>query len=202
MPIRRLLDRSASSLPRPVRTLLDWTVTIAAAVAVVLVFQAEVAKPYRIPTSSMEPTLHCARPVDGCLARHSDRVIANRLAYRLGAPQRGDIVVFETPDEAKTRCNAGGVFVKRLVALPGEVWEQRDGIVFIDGRRLAEPYIEAGRRDRRTLPGRRIPAGHYFVMGDNRRLSCDSRDWGPVPRGNLIGRVDLTYWPPQRASTG
>jgi signal peptidase I len=183
-----------------VRTLLDWTVTIAVAVTAVLVFQAEVAKPYRIPTSSMEPTLHCARPAAGCLARHSDRVIANRLAYRLGDPERGDIVVLDTPAGAEARCNARGAYVKRLIGLPGEVWEQRAGVVFVDGRRLIEPYVVPTRRDARTFPPRRIPDDHFFFMGDNRSASCDSREWGPVPRGKLIGRVDLTYWPPRRVS--
>ena len=137
----RLLDRSLSRFPRTVRTAADWALTIAFAVGVVLVFQAEVAKPFRIPTASMEPTLHCARPVDGCLARFSDRVIANRLAYRFRDPERGDIVVFDTPQAADEKCPPSGTFVKRIIGLPGEKWEQRDGGVFINGRRLIEPYI-------------------------------------------------------------
>jgi signal peptidase I len=96
----RVLHRSLSRLPRAVRTAIDWALTIACAAAFVLVFQAEVAKPYRIPTASMEPTLHCARPISGCRATLSDRVIANRLAYRLRSPRRGEIVVFETPAAA------------------------------------------------------------------------------------------------------
>jgi signal peptidase I len=200
MPIRRLLDRSASRLPRPLRTLLDWVFTVSFAIGVVLTFQAEVAKPYRIPTSSMEPTLHCARPAWGCLAAYSDRVIANRLAYRFGRPERGDIVVFETPRLAKARCNAGGTFVKRLIALPGEVWEERGGFVYINGQLLIEPYIRPGRRDQQTIAPRRIASDEYFFMGDNRSSSCDSRRWGTVHRSRLIGRVDLTYWPPNRLS--
>src|SRR5438445_12608937 len=102
------------------RTVLDWLLTIAAAVAVVLVFEAEVAKPYRIPSASMEPTLHCARPAEGCKAATSDRVIADRLAYRFHGPRRGDIVVFTAPSAAARACQAGGTFVKRVVGLPGE----------------------------------------------------------------------------------
>jgi signal peptidase I len=181
-----------------VRTAIDWGVTIAFAVGFVLVFQAEVAKPFRIPTASMEPTLHCARPVNGCLARFSDRVIANRLAYRFRDPERGDIVVFTTPSAAEQQCPPGGTFVKRIIGLPGETWEQRDGDVFINGRRLFEPYIPKEREAFGTYAPRRIPAGHYFVMGDNRTQSCDSRAWGPVPRENLVGPVITTYWPPQR----
>lgn len=84
----RVLDRSLSRLPRPLRTSIDWAVTITFAAVGVLVFQAEVAKPYRIPTSSMEPTLHCAKPADGCRSRVSDRVIANRIVYRFQAPRQ------------------------------------------------------------------------------------------------------------------
>ena len=198
--IRRVLDRSASPLPRPLRTVIDWALTLGLAAGFVLAFQAEVARPYRIPTSSMEPTLHCARPATGCLGRYSDRVIANRLSYRFGEPARGDIVVFETPDAARSRCGASGAFVKRLVGLPGETWEEREGWIYIDGKRLEEPYIEPARRDGQTHAPREIPAGHYFFMGDNRSLSCDSRRFGAVPRENLIGKGFLTYWPPNRAS--
>jgi signal peptidase I len=194
----RLLDRSLSRFPRTVRTAVDWALTIAFAVGFVLVFQAEVAKPFRIPTPSMEPALHCARPVAGCLARFSDRVIANRLAYRFRDPERGDIVVFDTPPAAEQQCPTSDIFVKRIIGLPGETWEQRDGDVFINGRRLIEPYLPNDRKDFGTYAGRRVPAGHYFVMGDNRSQSCDSRAWGPVPRENLIGPIILKYWPPQR----
>ena len=83
--------------------LIDWSLTIAVAIVAILVFQAEVAKPYRIPTSSMEPTLHCAKPGDGCRSRVSDRVIANRVVYRFRAPERGDIIVFNAPAESR-RC--------------------------------------------------------------------------------------------------
>ena len=195
----RVLDRSLSRFPRPVRTLIDWTLTITLAVAGVLVFQAEIAKPYRIPTASMEPTLHCGKPTDGCRSRFSDRVIANRIVYRFHAPKRGDIIVFDTPAGVKAACGAGGAFVKRIVGLPGEQVSMRDGHVLIDGVRLKEPYLDAGDLGREDGEWPRIPRGAYFVLGDNRALSCDSRRWGVVPRGNIIGRADLRYWPPNRA---
>ncbi len=198
----RILDRAQSRIPQPWRTVVDWFATIAVAIAVVLVFQAEVAKPYRIPTPSMEPTLHCARPVDDCQGRFSDRVIANRLAYRFRNPERGDIVVFEAP-AAADRCgpgDGGSVFVKRIIGLPGEVVSARDGIVSINGTRLIERYVAPSRRGHETGSWPRIAAGHYFVLGDNRQRSCDSRTWGTVPRSNLIGPATLTYWPPTRVS--
>jgi signal peptidase I len=194
--VRSLLHR----LPDPARIAVDWIVTLAVAVAVVLTIKVEVANPYRIPSASMEPTLRCARPAAGCDASFSDRVIANRLAYRFHDPHRGDIVVFDAPDAAERRCSEGGTFIKRIIGLPGEVVSERAGVVSIDGKRLDEPYVDPHRRDSSTRTWPRIPEGEYFVMGDNRAASCDSREWGPVPRKNLVGPVLLTYWPPSRIS--
>lgn len=147
----RLLDRSLSRFPRPIRTVIDWAVTIAVAATAILVFQAEVAKPYRIPTSSMEPTLHCAKPADGCQSRLSDRVIANRLVYRFHEPEREDIIVFDTPSEVEAACNAGGAFVKRIVGLPGEEISMRNGYLFVNGVRLDEQhYLQAPYRGNET----------------------------------------------------
>ncbi len=198
------LDRVTGRLPRRLRIAVDWLVTIVGAVAIVLAIKAWVINPYRIPSSSMESTLHCARPAPGCESRFSDRVLANRFVYHFRDPQRGDVIVFETPPAAKAKCGAGGTFVKRIVGLPGE----RVGIrlrrgaayVYIDGKRLEEPYIENDRRDIGPEETFRVPADHYFVMGDNRSQSCDSRVWGSVPEDNLIGKVFMTYWPPQRIS--
>lgn len=199
----RLLDRSRSRLPRPLRTALDWLVTIAAAVAFILIFQAEIAKPYRIPSASMEPSLHCARPALGCRASHSDRVIANRLAYRFRDPHRGEIAVFRTPPTAERACGQGGIFVKRIIGLPGDTVSLADGFVAIDGRRLNESDYIKSPEQRGTQSGTwRVPRGSYFMLGDNRSASCDSRSWGAVPRENLIGPVLARYWPPQRIDVG
>jgi signal peptidase I len=195
----RVLDRAQSRMPQPWRTVVDWVATITLALAFVLAFEAEIAKPYRIPTSSMEPTLHCAKPGAWCLGSLSDRVLANRLAYRFGDPRRGQVVVFVSPPSA-SKCEAGSggtTFVKRLIGLPGELVAERSGNVYIDGRRLREPYLGAAFRDSATGAWH-VPADHYFFLGDNRAHSCDSRTWGPVPRRNLIGPVLLTYWPPSR----
>jgi signal peptidase I len=206
---RNPIDRLFPNLPHGWRVALDWVVTIVGAVAIVLAIKAWVVNPYRIPSSSMEPTLHCARPAPGCEARTSDRVLACRFCYRLHAPRRRDIVVFNTPKLAEQECGSEGTFVKRLIGLPGDVWEERAGYVYIDGKKLDEPYIQPGRRDDRTLalsdiPPRntykRIPKDYYLMMGDNRTSSCDSRVWGLVPKKNLIGKVFATYWPPSRIS--
>jgi signal peptidase I len=90
--------------------------------------------------------------------------------------------------------------VKRLIALPGEMWRMDQGVVYIDGRRLVEPYLEARRRGTETVAPRRVPDDSYIMLGDNRTSSCDSRVWGAVPRKNLIGKVFAVYWPPSRLS--
>jgi signal peptidase I len=198
------LDRVTGRLPRRVRLVVDWVVTIAGAVAIVLAIKAYVVNPYRIPSSSMEPTLHCARPATGCESRFSDRVLANRFVYRFRDPRRGEIVVFNTPPKARAQCGAGGTFVKRIIGLPGERLQLRliksREYVFVDGQRLEEPYVEGKRRAFGPQATFNIPEDHYFVMGDNRSQSCDSTEWGPVSRDNLIGPVFMTYWPPNRLS--
>ena len=194
----RILDRSLSRLPKPVRTLIDWGLTLTLAVVAVLAFQAEVAKPYRIPSSSMEPTLHCAKPADGCRSRVSDRIIANRLVYRFHEPERGDIIVFDAPPKVEAACNASGAYIKRIIGLPGETVSMRTGRVFINGVLLGEPYLRATYRGNESGSWGRVPRDEYFVLGDNRSMSCDSRRWGSVPRDRIIGRAEATYWPPTR----
>ena len=201
-----------SRLPDPWRKIADWVLTLAVAIGFVLAFEAEVAKPYRIPSASMERTLLCARPGLGCTASTSDRVLVNRLAYDFGSPQRGQIVVFTAPRKAND-CqpgDAGTTFVKRLIGLPGDtVREDGEGFIWIrragakGWTKLAEPYLSAQSRlaDRKHFDHSwKVPHGEYFMLGDNRANSCDSRTWGPVPRASLIGPVIFTYWPPDRIS--
>jgi signal peptidase I len=206
-PVRNPLDRLTDGLPKIWRITIDWLVTIVGAILIVLAIKQWVVNPYRIPSSSMEPTLHCARPGLGCEASFSDRVLACRFCYHFWSPKRGDIIVFKTPPEAAVACGAGGTFVKRLIGLPGDtVHEDKNGFIWINGKKLNEPYIQAQRRledaHNNDYSGRtwHVPKGSYFFMGDNRGESCDSRRWGSVPRQNLIGKVIATYWPPSRIS--
>jgi signal peptidase I len=136
----------------------------------------------------MEPTLHCATPGSGCEGSVADEVVVE--ATNGSKVKRGDIVVFTAPPLAEQRCGAGGTFIKRVIALPGETWEERSGDIYIDGKKLSESYVPASRRDTATsYPPKQIPAGSVFVMGDNRTQSCDSREYGPVPFANVSGRV-------------
>lgn len=155
-------------------------------------FERFMMKPYRVASSAMEPALHCGSSGPGCEGGTSDRIFALRNAPSW-TPSRGDIVVFRTPELAYVKCGAGGTFVKRLIGLPGETVSERRGVVSIDGKRLEEPYVERARRSKGGTW--RVPRGEYFFLGDNRTQSCDSREWGSVPRRNLVGPVVARYWP-------
>ena len=198
--MRGPVDRLTGWIPEPWRAVVDWIVTIAVAIAVVLLIKAFVVNPYRIPSSSMEPTLHCAEPGIGCQSSFSDRVLANRFIYHFKDPERGDVIVFKTPPAA-ARCDfglAGETFVKRLVGMPGDRIREQNGRIIINGEPLDEPYLDESQRDGSSFPEQVVPEGHYFMLGDNRGQSCDSRVWGAVPRENIIGEVFAVYWPPQR----
>jgi signal peptidase I len=184
--------------------LLRFLLIVLSIVGVLLVLAAITSKLYRIPTSSMEPTLHCPKGSGnpGCLGDAHDRIAVSKVLYEVRDPQRGDIVAYRLPRRAAVRCGApaGSTFVHRIIGLPGESVAIRNGVVFIDGRKLTEPYIEAGRRDRDSSPERAISKDQYFVLGDNRAQSCDSRAWGLVARDRLIGPKIATYWPWDRIS--
>ena len=180
------------------RTVVEWIVTLAVAAVVVLAVEAWVVQPFRVPTGSMEPTLQCARPGIGCTGRLNDRVIVTKLVYDFRDPHRYEIAVFHAPAAAKADCDEGGTFLKRVIALPGEQVSERSGVFYVDGRKLSEPYVSPSARDTATRSWPRLAPKEYFVMGDNRSSSCDSRTWGAVPRGAFIGPVVATYWPPNR----
>jgi signal peptidase I len=205
--MRGPLERLFPNLTKRQRSAIDWALTIVFAVLIVLALKAWVVNPYRIPSASMEPTLHCGRPSDGCEAASSDRILANRFIYHFRDPKRKEIVVFNAPERAALICESG-VFVKRVIGMPGDRWEERDGYVYIDGKRLDEPYVLPDRRGHESLQlsdilpdAKLIPKDEYLMMGDNRSQSCDSRRWGLVPRSALIGEVFLTYWPLGRITT-
>jgi signal peptidase I len=121
------------------------------------------------------------------MADYQDRLLVE--SFR-SDPSRGEIVAFETPPAAALACGGeGGTFVKRLIGLPGDRWREQDGFIYVNGKKLDEPYVEAERRDSDTIPERTVTAGEYLMLGDNRSSSCDSRRWGTVPRENLVGKV-------------
>ena len=126
-----------------------------------------------------------------CMQPHlftGERVLANKLAYYLSAPKRGEIVIFEYPKDLTQ------IYVKRVIGLPGETVAMQAGLVSINGRLLAEPYKTYEAHG--DMAPRLIPSGQYFVMGDNRDVSDDSRYWGDLPRHDIVGQAVACYWPP------
>ena len=157
----------------------DLLESVILAVVLAALLRMFVIQPFYIPSASMEPTLLI-----------NDRIIVSMLAYRFHAPQRGDVIVFRYPKDPSRD------FIKRLIALPGETVEVRNNTVIINGVRLAEPYLPS--EVMADYGPYQVPQGCYFMMGDNRNNSDDSRDWGPLPQKNIIGKAFLIYWPPGR----
>jgi signal peptidase I len=197
IPASEQEPRPLFGLPRSWQVALDWALTIFGAILIVLIMKNWVVNPYRIPSSSMEPTLHCAKPVSGCEGHYSDRVLANRFIYDLESPHRGQIVVFTTTPKVKAVCSEGGTFVKRLIGIPGDTISYNGSQLKVNGDVVQEPYIPSGRQGG-TTGHWHVPKGGYFFMGDNRQSSCDSRRWGSIPFKNLIGPIFAIYWPPTR----
>ncbi len=145
-------------------------------VLLAVLLRAYVAEPFAIPSESMEPTL-----------RPGDHVLVEKLSYRFGAPERGDLVVFRTPEDA--------LAVKRIVALAGDRVAIEDGVLAVNGRLQKEAYVDHRQVDSVYFGPVVVPRGDVFVLGDNRADSHDSRDYGAVPRRSLIGRVLVRLWP-------
>ncbi len=165
------------------QNLIEWGVIIAVAVILALVVRAFVFQTFYIPSDSMVPRLET-----------DDRILVNQLTYDIRDPKRTDVVVFRTPEAAHLTLEH---LVKRIVGLPGDTIEGRDGHVLINGKVLDEPYLSSGVV---TSPFsvREVPAGSYFMMGDNRSSSDDSRTWGPADRSLLVGPAFMTIWPLSR----
>lgn len=166
------------------RQLIEWTLLVLGAIALALILRAFVVQAFYIPSDSMVPTL-----------QEGDRVLVNKLSYRLHDVHRGDIVVFEAPpgqatDEIKD-------LVKRVIGLPGETIEGRDGRIFIDGDLLEEPYLPEGTMSK-EIAAFEVPVGSFYVLGDNRLASRDSTIFGPIPESGIVGRVFVRLWPISR----
>ena len=157
--------------------------TISLSIFLALGIRTFVAEARYIPSGSMLPTLEI-----------NDRLIIDKVGYKLGDPHRGDVVVFNPTEELKKQYK--DAFIKRIIGLPGETVEVKNGLVFINGEPLPEKYI-AEKPQYNWGPGT-VPEGSYLVLGDNRNNSYDSHYWGFVPRENIIGRATVRFWPPNR----
>ncbi|MDX6554847.1 MAG: signal peptidase [Miltoncostaeaceae bacterium] len=175
-------------MPSPLRRLVkDVLVPVAVAIVLAFVIQAAIAKPYKIPTGSMVPTIQA-----------NDRIVANRLIYRIRGIHRGDVIVFEPTRVARERCgdDSGSdvPFVKRVVGLPGDRVEVRMGLTYVND----EPFVlEQARAPDYAKTWPVVPRGELLVLGDNRPSSCDSHMWPDpfVPEGRVIGEAEIIYWP-------
>ena len=198
---------------KPVRQTVELVLTVAVALFFALTIQAFAIKPYRIPSESMVPTL-----------QKGQRILVNRFSHKLGSnPKLGDVTVFTPPQGAVTnQCGKQGegpfysggpatrhscskptaaksdtTFVKRVVGMPGDKIAVVDGHVVRNGKRTSEPFASTCAGAECNLDTITVPPGSYFLMGDNRGNSDDSRFWGPVPRKWIIGKAVATYWPPK-----
>ena len=172
----------------------EGLIVIVVAVLVAVLLRTFVVQTFFIPSGSMEPTLQIG-----------DRILVNKLSYHLHGVDRGNIVVFSRPPAE----NCGGPevndLVKRVIGMPGETISLARGDVYVDGKPLDESWLPSSEQNS-TEPGPggtpyslahpyRVPAGDYFVMGDNRDDSCDSRYWGPIPKSLIVGKVEVRVWP-------
>jgi signal peptidase I len=179
---------------RQTRWFREVLIVVVVALVVAVVLRTFVVQTFFIPSGSMEPTLQVG-----------DRILVNKLSFHLHSVHRGDIVVFKRP--AAENCGGAEVndLVKRVVGLPSETISVSGGYVYINGKRLNESYLPASRQGitGEGPPGTpyslvkpyKIPAGDYYVMGDNRMDSCDSRYWGPISGSLIVGKVELRFWP-------
>jgi signal peptidase I len=166
-----------------VRNVVEWVVIIAVALIGAFLIRAFVVQTFYIPSESMVPTL-----------QKQDRVLVNKLSYRMHAVHRGDIVVFEhSPGFDPTIKD----LIKRVIGLPGETVQGMDGHVFVDGHQLNEPYLPAGVVTT-NFAAKVIPPNSYWVMGDNRTNSSDSRVFGPITKSQIVGRAFVLIWPLNR----
>lgn len=162
--------------------ILAWAraiITAAIYATLIVTFLFQVA---RVEGQSMAPTL-----------QNQDRLIINKLAYQMGSPRRGDIVMLYYPADPEKS------FVKRVIAEAGDTVRISDGIVFLNSVPLQDSYVPADYRGHDDWGPEVIPEGYYFVMGDHRNDSSDSRQWGMVPKRYIVGRVQLRWWPVPRA---
>ncbi len=179
--------RAPSPKRRRRKTIIEWLIILLVAVLAAVGLRTFIVQPFFIPSGSMEPTLEVG-----------DKVLVNKLSYDFHSVHRGDVIVFKKPPNDFSP----GVkdLIKRVIGLPGETISGRDGSVYINGQRLKESWLPKGVTTSDFGPVR-IPAGEYFVMGDNRGDSSDSRVFGPIKKNLIVGRAFLLIWPPSRIRT-
>ena len=179
---------------RIISRFLDVIEFFVSSAAIAILIYLFVTQPHQVNGASMDPNFH-----------NGQFLLTNKLSYRFGEPQRGDVVIFTAPPQANCPIGLNCDFIKRIIAMPGERVKVENGQIYINGRVLSEPYessiprTNAGLTAQSFLPDgveRIVPENSYVVFGDNRGASSDSREWGPVEMKRIIGKVWLRYWPP------
>ncbi len=166
--------------PSGLRNLVEWVVTLVGALLVALLVQAFLFQPFFIPSESMVPTLQI-----------HDRVLVNKLSYRLHEVNRGDVVVFERSDDDPSTIRD---LIKRVVAVEGDTIESQGDTVFVNGQAVQEPYRRSSSLGE-AVARQTLAADEVFVMGDNRTASKDSRSFGPIHEDRIVGRAFVRFWP-------
>lgn len=169
------------------RSTIEWLAVIGGALLVALLVRTFFIQAFWIPSDSMEPTLH-----------EGDRVLVNKLSYKLHDVHRGDIIVFKRPERAQSDTPEDDIedLIKRVIGLPGDTIETVDGVIYINDKPLPEPYLPPNTRsDQPPVTRQEIPDGQYFVMGDNRSNSQDSRWFGPIDEDLIVGRAFVRIYP-------
>jgi signal peptidase I len=173
--------------PKPIKSssiVAEWVGIILAAFVVSLLIKTYVVQTFYIPSASMENTLLI-----------NDHLLVNKLSYRWGNVKQGDIVVFKTPPKEPDK--SINDLIKRVIALPGDTFQEQNGVVYVNGKPLSEPYTLPDRPGA-SYPETVIPPGDYWVMGDNRGDSSDSRIFGPISKSLIVGKAELRIWPLNR----
>jgi signal peptidase I len=171
---------------------LDIIETVVIALSIFLVVYLFLLQPHQVNGQSMVPNF-----LDG------EYLLTDKISYKVGKPQRGDVVVFHAPPAANCPKGTGCDFIKRVIGLPGDRVEVKDNALWVNGTKLSEPYIPSTYE---ILPGAftkgkvvSLGTDEYFVSGDNRPYSSDSRAWGPITSNEIVGRAFFRYWPPNAA---
>jgi signal peptidase I len=181
----KLLEPAASAAPRPSKPIVaGWVRDVAISLAVSAFFIIFLYQPVKVEGTSMMPTL-----------QDQERVFINKFVYKLEPIERGDVIVFRYPrDPAKS-------YIKRVIAIAGDRVRITAGVVYVNGQRLQEMYVPRMYEDVRSYPETEVPAHSYFVLGDHRNLSNDSRDFGSVDEGFIYGKAVFGYWPVGKLGT-
>lgn len=160
---------------------IEWLLIVSLAIGVALLVRGYVVQTFFIPSPSMVPTL-----------KVHDRLLVDKVTLHAREIRRGDIIVFKRPEGFSDTTIKD--LIKRVIGLPGDTVDGHDGRVWVNGKALPEPYLPKGRTTEKFDPVR-VPVDNYFVMGDNRAQSFDSRFWGTVPRESVVGRALVRVWP-------